>query len=101
MVFFTSSSVVAQVPIELSALDLRTLASSPTPVPQTFQFDVTLPANFPTSGTVSVALLIPDPAPSLTSQPMYALPLNSVDHSQQAIFDPSTGYNIFAQFNIG
>jgi hypothetical protein len=98
LVFISSGNVVAQIPIALAALDLRKLASSATPVPQTFQFSVTLPATFP-PGTVSAALLIPDPAPSLAAQPAYALPLNSVDQNDDPVFDPTTGYNVFATFN--
>jgi len=68
-------------------------------VPQTVQLNVTLPATFPTSGAVSAALPFPDPAPSLTSQPAYALPLNSVDATHHPVFNPTTGYNVIATFN--
>ncbi|HEX3473314.1 MAG TPA: hypothetical protein VHT28_19190, partial [Silvibacterium sp.] len=70
-----------------------------TPVPQTFKINVTLPPTFPTSGSVATVLRIPDPAPSLTPQPAYALPLNSLDQNDNAIFDPATGYNLIATFN--
>ncbi len=98
LVLVSAGNVVAQIPIPVSQMDLRQLASSATPVPQTFQIDVTLPPTFPSSGPISVALLIPDPAPSLTAQPAYALPLNSVDQGGNPIFDPATGYNVMATF---
>jgi hypothetical protein len=96
VVFVSNGTVVAQAPIALAALDLRQLASAATPVPETFQFTVTLPATFPTSGSVTAALTFPDPAPSLTSQAAYALPLNSVDAAHSPVFDPTTGYNAIA-----
>ena len=96
--FFYAGNVVAQFPIPISPMDLRQLVSSATPVAQTFQINVTLPPTFPSSGPVSVALLIPDPAPSLTAQPAYALPLNSVDQGGNPIFNPATGYNVMATF---
>jgi hypothetical protein len=99
LVLVSNGTVVAQFPIALSALDLQQLASASPPVPQTFQLNVTLPATFPTSGVVSAALLFPDPAPSLTSQPAYALPLNSVDANRNPVFNPTTGYNVIATFN--
>jgi hypothetical protein len=98
LVFLSAGNVVAEIPVPLAQMDLRQLASSPTPVPQTFQFNVNLPPAFLSSGPVSVALLIPDPAPSLTAQPAYALPLNSVDQNDNLIFDPATGYNALATF---
>jgi Domain of unknown function (DUF4874)/Domain of unknown function (DUF4832) len=98
LVFLSAGSVVAQIPIPLSQIDLRQLASSATPVPQTFAVNVTLPATFPSSGPVSVSLWMPDPAPSLTAQPAYALPLNSLDQSGNPIFNPATGYNVMATF---
>ena len=70
-----------------------------TPVPQTYKINVTLPSTFPNSGSVSVVLLIPDPAPSLMPQPAYALPLNNLDENDLPIFDPTTGYNRIATFN--
>jgi hypothetical protein len=100
LVFTSAGNVVAQIPIPISQMDLRQLASSATPVPQTFQVSVSLPATFPASGTVSAALLIPDPAPSLTSQAAYALPLNSVDQNGNPVFDPATGYNVMATFGV-
>ena len=99
LIFVSNGSTVAQFPIALAAMDLSQLASSATPVPQTFQFNVTLPATFPPSGLVSAALLIPDPASSLSPEPAYALPLNSVDQNNNPIFDPTTGYNLIASFN--
>jgi hypothetical protein len=90
--------VITQIPLPLSSLDLRQLASGPTPAPATFQFTVTLPSTFPTSGAVAAVLLIPDPAPSLTSQAVYALPLNSVDANHSPVFDRTTGFNSIAIF---
>ena len=84
-----------EVPIE--RMDLRKLASSANPAPQTFQFNFMLPATLQ-PGLTSMALLFRDPAPSLSTQPAYALPLNSVDASNSAIFDPTTGYNWIATF---
>jgi len=100
LVFVSNATAVAQISIPLAAMDLRLLASSATPVAQTFYISVKLPATFPSSGSISVALLIPDPAPSLTSQPAYALPLNSVDENGNPVFDPMTGYNVIATFSI-
>jgi hypothetical protein len=100
LVLVSNGSVVAQLPISLQDLDLRQLVSSATPTPRTFQFNVTLPPNLP-SGQLSAALLIPDPAPSLTFQPQYALPLNSVDQNQKSIFDSTTGYNTLGSFVAG
>jgi hypothetical protein len=99
LVFSSGGNVVAQIPVALSDMDLRQLASSSPPTPQAFQFTITLPATFPSSGQISMSLLIPDPAPSLTTQPAYALPLNSLDQSSNAVFAPATGYNLIAIFN--
>jgi uncharacterized repeat protein (TIGR01451 family) len=99
LVFSSGGNVVAQIPVALSDMDLRQLGSSSPPTPQAFQFTITLPATFPSSGQISMSLLIPDPAPSLTTQPAYALPLNSLDQSSNAIFAPATGYNLIAIFN--
>ena len=99
LLFISSGKIVAQFPISLGDMDLRQLEASSTPVPQTYKIDVTLPPDFPTSGLVSTVLLIPDPAPSLTPQPAYALPLNSLDQDDSPIFNPTTGYNLLATFN--
>jgi hypothetical protein len=99
LLFVSQGKVVAQYPISLADMDLRQLESSATPVPETFKLNVTLPPTFPTSGEVSAVLLIPDPAPSLTPQPAYALPLNSLDQNDKAIFDATTGYNLIATFD--
>jgi uncharacterized protein (TIGR03437 family) len=88
LVFQQNGQTVA-VPIPIQSLDLRTLQSFTS---ATFQFDVTLPATLK-SGPVTVAVLIPDPGPTLSSDPAYALPFNSLDLNNNAIFDPSTGYN--------
>jgi len=89
IVFIQNGQTAAQIPVPLQSMDLRTLQPS---MSATFAFGFTLPATLQ-SGPVSVALLIPDPAPSLTSDPAYALPLNSLDQNSNAIFDPTTGYN--------
>src|SRR5580658_10111216 len=99
LVFVSNGQVIAQSPIALSAMDLRQLAPSATPAAQTFQVDVTLPPTFPSSGSITAALLIPDPAPSLTTQAAYALPLNSVDQSNNPVFDPKTGFNVLGVFD--
>jgi len=99
LMFVSNGNVVAQIRIPLANLDLRQLASSASPVSQTFQIVVSLPGTFPSSGSVSAALLIPDPAPSLTSQPAYALPLNSLDQNSNPVFNATTGYNLIATFN--
>jgi len=83
---------VGQVPIPLQNLDLRTLQSFTS---ETFQFAFIVPTTLQ-SGPVSMALLIPDPASSLSSNPAYALPLNSLDENNNPIFDPTTGYNFIA-----
>jgi hypothetical protein len=101
LVFIANGTAVAQLPIPLTSLDLRQLAAAAAPMPQTFQFMVTLPAGFPSSGAVSAALLIPDPAPSLSTQPAYALPLNSVDSSNNPVYNPATGYNMLGTFMAG
>lgn len=99
LVLIQNGKAAAQIPIPITNMDLRTLVSSATAVPRTFQFEFILPETL-VSGPVSAALLIPDPAPSLSSQPAYALPLNSVDQNNDSVFDPTTGYNLIATFNI-
>ncbi len=99
LLFVSAGKTVAQFPIALADMDLRQLDSSATPVSQTYKIDVALPPTFPTSGSVSAVLLIPDPATSLTAQPAYALPLNSLDQDDHPIFDPTTGYNLIATFD--
>jgi Domain of unknown function (DUF4832) len=96
LVLSSEGSVMYQANIPLASLDLRQLQSSATPQGQTFQFSVQLPASFAPQSDISAALLIPDPAPSLTTQAAYALPLNSVDANGNAVFDPSTGFNTIA-----
>lgn len=98
LVLASSGTTVGQTPIPLAQLDLRVLSASSLPVPQTFQFGITLPPTLP-SGQISAFLLIPDPAPSLTSQAVYALPFNSLDVTNNAVFNPTTGYNLLATFN--
>jgi len=55
LVFLSAGNVVAEIPVPLAQMDLRQLASSPTPVPQTFQFNVNLPPAFLDSRPRSVA----------------------------------------------
>ena len=90
---------VATIPIPTAQLDLRTLASSLTEAPKKFQFEFTLPKTIAT-GTTTMTLLFPDPAPTLADQPAYALPLNSVDEHGKSIFEPTTGHNRIATFEI-
>lgn len=92
LVLIQNAQAVAQMPIPIQDMDLRTLQSF---TAETFQFGIALPTTL-ASGPVSVAVLIPDPAPSLTSNPAYALPLNSLDQNNVSVFDPSTGYNYVA-----
>jgi hypothetical protein len=99
LLFVSAGKIVAEFPIALADMDLRQLEASATPVAQTYEINVTLPPTFPTSGSVSTVLLIPDPALSLTSQPAYALPLNSLDQDDNPIFNPTTGYNLIATFD--
>ncbi len=100
LVFLSGGKPVAQIPIPIASLDLRKLASSAAPSPQTFGFDVTLPASFPETGTISANLSIPDPAPSLKPQAAYALPLNSLDEQMKPVFNPTTGDNAIATFGV-
>ena len=101
LVLTANGSVVAQIPISLADLDLRQLVSSSPTSPKTFQFNVTLPSSLPSGRPISAALLIPDPAPSLTSQAAYALPLNSLDQTGRVVFDSTTGYNTIGSFTSG
>jgi hypothetical protein len=94
-----SGKDVATIPIPTAMLDLRTLESSPTQVPKTFHFEFTLPKTIAT-GTTTMTLLFPDPAPTLTNQPAYTLPLNSVDQQGMPVFEPMTGHNRIITFDI-
>jgi hypothetical protein len=98
ILLLSGTTVVAQFPLPLTTMDLTQLASSASPVPITFQTTLTLPSTFHSGESISAVLLVPDPAPSLTAQPAYALPLNSLDQTSNPIFAPSTGYNTFATF---
>jgi hypothetical protein len=80
-------------------MDLRTLVSSQEETPATFRFEFTLPETLAV-GPASLALIFRDPAPSLSTQPAYALPLNSVNENGASIFDAATGYNLVAAFNV-
>jgi hypothetical protein len=92
VVLIQNQQAFAQIPIPLQDVDLRTLHSFAS---GTFQTNITLPSALQ-GGPLSVALWIPDPGPSLASQPVYALPLNSVDQASQPIFDVNTVYNYVA-----
>jgi hypothetical protein len=100
LVLLQNGQEVAQFSIPTARMDLRTLASSANPVASTFQFEVTLPETL-LPGPVSMTLLFRDPAPSLSDQPQYALPLNSLDENGKPIFHPVTGRNRIATFDIG
>jgi hypothetical protein len=89
LVFVQNGRAVSQIPVPLDNMDLRTLDSF---TANTYHFDVTLPSQL-VPGPVSMAVLIPDPATSLSSNAAYALPLNSLDQNGNPIFDPTTGYN--------
>lgn len=97
LVLLSNNHPIATIALATTDLDLRTLASTVDRAPRTFEFDFVLPAVLP-SGQISVALFIADPAPSLTSQAAYALPLNSLDAINRPVFDPVTGYNLIAVF---
>jgi Domain of unknown function (DUF4874)/Domain of unknown function (DUF4832) len=99
LVLIQNSAVVARISIPIADVDLRTLASSSAEKPLTFRFEFTLPKML-ASGPVSAALWFRDPAPSLSAQPAYALPLNSLDQDGTAIFDATTGYNQIGTFNV-
>jgi hypothetical protein len=88
--------VIAELPISLDELDLRQLAALAGP--KILQFTVSLPSSLPSGSSISLSLRIPDPAPSLTRQAAYALPLNSNDRNGRAIFDPGTGLNMLGSF---
>jgi hypothetical protein len=92
LILTRNGQTVAKIPIPAKTLDLRVLQRN---TPKTFHFKFKLPRTL-IPGEVSAALLIPDPAPSLSSQPAYALPLNSLDRNNRSIFDPATGYNMIA-----
>ncbi len=98
LVFVSNDKTAAEIPIPLSALDVRKLESSSPPAAVTFALQVTLPEDFSPSGTTSIALLIPDPAPSLQAQPAYALPMNSLDSAKAPVFDPATGFNALGSY---
>ncbi len=98
VLLLSGTSVVAQFPLSTATMDLTTLAASASPVSQTFETTLTLPSSFPSGQTIQAVLFAPDPAPSLTSQPAYALPLNSIDNNSNPVFDSTTGYNQFATF---
>jgi hypothetical protein len=96
LVLASNGIVIAELPISLDELDLRQLAARAGP--KILQFPVTLPSSLPSGSSISLSLRIPDPAPSLTRQAAYALPLNSNDRNGRAIFDPTTGLNMLGSF---
>jgi hypothetical protein len=100
LVLHAGGQVVQQTPLSLAQLDLRTLGPAAQPTPRTFSFDLTLPSSLP-SGTLTVSLLVPDPAPSLRPLAAYALPLNSLNTAGQEIFDPATGRNRLLTISSG
>ena len=100
VIFVSNGSQVAEIPVPLADLDLRKLKSAPKPAWRTFEIHLQLPADFRLDGSSLIALVFPDPAPSLNSNPAYALPLNSIEDSNSiSIFDPTTGYNVVAHFD--
>jgi hypothetical protein len=100
VVLIQNGEAVSEIEVPTDRMDLRTLRSSQEAAPSTFQFEFGLPRTL-VSGPITLALLFRDPAWSLSSQAAYALPLNSVDESGKSVFDPATGYNLVATFNIG
>ena len=99
LILLQNGEVVEKIKLRTDEIDLRTLASSANPVPSTFEFQFTLPEKL-LPGPMSIGLFIHDPAPSLFPQPAYALPLNSLDENNKPIFDPATGLNRIAAFDI-
>jgi hypothetical protein len=99
LVFLQDGIIVGRHEISTAELDLRTLQSAAIPTPVTFGFEATLPTQLH-PGSVLLALLFSDPAPSLHSQPAYALPLNSLGPKGNSIFDVATGVNGIARFDI-
>jgi hypothetical protein len=98
IVFASQGIAFAHFPLPVLTLDLSSLASAMNPRAVTFETTLTLPADIPAGQSVSLYLFFPDPAPSLTSQPAYALPLNSQNANGQPVFDSATGYNLLATF---
>jgi Domain of unknown function (DUF4874)/Domain of unknown function (DUF4832) len=98
VVFASEGTTLAQFPLPVGTLDLSSLASAANSSASTFEITLTLPAGFPGGKSVSLCLFVPDPAPSLTSQVAYALPLNSLNANSRPVFDSATGYNLLATF---
>lgn len=93
-VFLLDGRPAAETPIPLPDLDLRQLQPAAKPAWQTFNIHLRLPEDF-REGRSAIALVFPDPAPSLEAKPAYALPLNSIDdETQSPVFDSATGYNL-------
>ena len=85
---------ITRLPISLAQMDLRWLAAGADA--QTFSFRLRLPAGLVSLGLrrpIDAHLLVPDPAPSLSTQAAYSLPLNSLDGEGQDLFDAHTGWN--------
>jgi hypothetical protein len=99
LILLQNGEVVEKIKLRTDQIDLRTLASSANPVPSTFGFQFVLPEKL-LPGPISIGLFIHDPAPSLSLQPAYALPLNSLDENNKPIFDPVTGFNQIATVDI-
>ena len=99
LVLLQNGEAVEKIKLRTAEIDLRTLVSSANPIPSTFQFEFTLPETL-LPGPVTLALRFDDPAPSLSDQPAYALPLNSLDENGKSIFDAATGNNLIATLNI-
>ncbi|MHB8813375.1 MAG: DUF4874 domain-containing protein [Steroidobacteraceae bacterium] len=100
MIFLLRGRAVAETPIPLEELDLRKLQPARQPVAITFKIPLRLPAAFRLGVPRAIALAFPDPAPSLESNPAYALALNSIDDQTGAeVFDRTSGYNLIATFN--
>jgi hypothetical protein len=94
LVIYRGEGELARWVIPLEQLDLRSL--EPGETPRIFTFQILLPAAIDRASShqpLTAALWIPDPAPSLAIQPVYALPLNSVDDTGQDIFSSRPGMN--------
>jgi hypothetical protein len=94
LVLSRGNSEVSRTTIPLAQLDLRELKAGFGP--QVFAFDLNVPVDIglaAAAGALTASLWIPDSAASLTPQPTYALPLNSVAGTSQDVFLPATGLN--------
>ena len=98
IVLASKGTTLAHFSLPVATLDLSSLASAVNQAASTFETTLTIPVGFPAGQSVSLYLFVPDPAPSLTNQAAYALPLNSLNANSQPVFDPTTGYNLLATF---